>query len=104
MRSPANDAERRAYEQDCLAHVRYWFDSAPRDDRHDVREVWLESSHPDTKINVRWFDLFNECEYVQWYPVWWSIFTAPDGGVEAPSQVAMLIHTWVHESQPKPPT
>jgi hypothetical protein len=74
-----------------------------QDARHDVREARLEGSYPETAISVRWFDRFYDREHIESYPVWWSIFTASDGGVEVPSQVAMLIHTWVHEQQPKPP-
>ena len=106
-RRPTTDEDRSAYERDCLAHVRRRFRSGRPDDRHDVREVWLEGSgpgNPDTRIKVRWFDRFYEREHVESYPVWWSIFTASDGGVVVPSQVALLVHTWVYESQPKPPS
>ena len=85
-----------------MAHVRHWFASGSRNDRHDVRETWLEGDHPDTRIPVRWFDRFYGREHVESYAVWSPALRAADGGVEIPSQVGMLNHTWLHESQAKP--
>jgi hypothetical protein len=70
LRSPTNEGDRRAYELDCLAHVRHWFRSVPRDDRHDVREAWLEGGYPATKVLVRWIDRFYEREHVESYRIW----------------------------------
>jgi hypothetical protein len=59
--------------------------------------VTLEGDYPDTKICVRFLRRAKGDERVKCYPLWNSLFTAPRG-VEPPSQVALLIHTWIREA------
>jgi len=104
-------AERQAYERSCLAELtrRTGNERLSRYRHHQVRDVRLEGSYPDTTICVRWFDARYGSEKEKCYALWISavtrkppgFFEHPTGatvGREKPEQVAMLIQAWIEES------
>ena len=102
-------AEREAYEQESLSELRKFVnkaDSQPTTFKQ-VHDLHLTGSYPDTAIEVRWLDTRTGRERERSYPLWVVPETGganfeygPGGktiGREPPSEVALLIHTWIDE-------
>jgi hypothetical protein len=104
-------SEREAYERDCLVAVERIVEnmrSSPHE-FNEVHEISLVGSYPETAIVVSWVDKRDGREWERGYHLWINPVTRkppgsfeypPSGktvGREPPSQVGMLIHTWISE-------
>jgi hypothetical protein len=60
----------------------------------DVTSIGLEGSYPDTRI-VATFTRRGGRKVTDAWELWGSLFRGRDGRREPPSEVAVLIHTWM---------
>ena len=89
--------QRRDYEHESLRETREQLTRvvAAKSEQHELREVRLEGTYPDTAIVVRLWDRRFDKELTRTYPIWKTPVLAGTRGIrESPYTVGMLITTW----------
>jgi hypothetical protein len=100
-------ADREAYERDCLDQLRRAVEHSRGGHYYflDVTDLRLDGSYPETAIAIQWKDTRSGRAFEHSYNLWISPVTGEPGqfeyrtgrfvGREPPSEVALLIHTYV---------
>ncbi len=104
------DGERKEYERESLEAVQRRIEGSSNNPRffHQIQEARIVGEYPETAIFVRWLDTRDGKERDRSYHLWINPVTRkPPGSFayeaygerrEPPSEVGMLIHTWISES------
>ena len=96
----SSSEEREIYERACFEETRQQLEGVLRSglELHELRDIRLEGSYPDTRIVVTLWDLRFEKEVSDSYEIWRDpTFHLPGHSRESPRTVGMLITTWILE-------